>query len=146
MNRIQLALTLLALFAAAALAADDDAIKAEIKNFEGSWQLISAVKDGVETPEDVVKKIRVIIKDGHHTVYFGDDVVAKEIAFTIDITKTPKTTVDNLPEGKQIKGIYKIDGDTLTSCVSEIGKDHPTEFSAKAGTGKTLRVFKRIKS
>jgi hypothetical protein len=43
------------------------------------------------------------------------------------------------------KGIYELNGDTLKSCVASPGKERPTEFSAKAGSGHTLRVFKCVK-
>lgn len=118
-------------------------IKNELKKLEGTWQLSSAVVDGKETAEDTIKKIRVVIHDGKHAVYFGDDVVVKEIPFTINPTVNPKQTTDTLPDGRTIKGIYKIDGDTLTSCMSAIGKDPPTEFLSKPNSGYSLRVFKR---
>src|SRR5262245_61163552 len=51
------------------LFAGDDA-KAEWKKMEGTWQLVSAMKDGKETPEEAVKKVRVVIKDGKHSVLF----------------------------------------------------------------------------
>jgi hypothetical protein len=54
---------------------------------------------------------------------------------------------------RQFEGIWQLiaaieDGkhSVHTTCVAEPGKDHPTEFAAKPGTGKTLRVFKRAKS
>ncbi|MEK7806729.1 MAG: TIGR03067 domain-containing protein [Chloroflexota bacterium] len=125
-------------------AANDETAKDEMKNLEGTWQLLSAMKDGKETPAEVVKKIRVAIRGGKHTVYFGDEVAAKEIPFAVDPTKSPKTTVDTLPGGKEIKGIYKLEGDMLTSCVAETGKDRPSEFDSKPGSGHTLRVFKRV--
>jgi uncharacterized protein (TIGR03067 family) len=126
-------------------AAGDDAASAEMKKLEGTWQLVSAVRDGKPTPDDVVKKIRVVIKDGKHSVYFEKNSVAKDIPFTIDPTKTPKTTVDKLANGKEIHGIYKLDDDTLTSCVAEEGKARPTEFVSRPGSGHTLRVFRRTK-
>lgn len=125
-------------------AVDKDAARAEVKNLEGTWQLVSAVKDGKTTPEDIVKKIRVVIKGGKHSVHFGDEVAVKEIPFAVDPTRNPKTTVDTLPGGKEIKGIYKLEGNTLTSCVAEAGKDRPSEFVSRPGSGHTLRVFKRV--
>jgi len=122
-----------------------DAREDEGKKFEGTWQLISATKNGKETPADVVKKIQVIIKGGKHSVRFGEELLAKEIPFKVDVSKTPYETTDTLPDGKVIRGIYKLEGDTLTSCVAEPDKDRPREFSAKPDTGHTLRVFKRVK-
>jgi uncharacterized protein (TIGR03067 family) len=125
--------------------ADDDAVKSELKKAEGTWQLVSGVNNGKQIPEDVVKMIRVVIKDGKHSVYFGNESAVKETPFTLDPAKDPKTSTDKLPDGREIKGIYKLDDDTLTSCVAEPGKNCPTEFSSKEGSGWTLRVFKRVK-
>jgi uncharacterized protein (TIGR03067 family) len=132
-------------FPTGACLADDDAVKSELKKFEGTWQLESATNNGKHTPEEVVKMIRVVIKESKHSVYFGDKPAVKEIPFTLDPTKNPKTSTDKLPDGREIKGIYKLDGDTLTSCVAEPDKDRPTEFSSKEGSNWTLRVFKRVK-
>ena len=123
----------------------DDAIKAELNRLQGTWQLVSAETAGKKVADDLVKKIRVIINGSKHTVYLGDDVVAKEIPFTIDPSKKPKTTTDRLPDGTEIHGIYELDGDTLTSCIAPAGKDRPKEFSASAESGNTMRVFKRVK-
>jgi len=122
------------------------AAKKDLEKFQGTWQLISAETDGKKAPEDRVKKIRVVIQGAKHNVFFGEENVAKDIPFTIDPTKNPKTVTDHLPDGKEIQGIYDLEGDTLKSCVAPIGKDRPTEFASKPGTGHTLRLFKKAKS
>ena len=118
--------------------------KVELAKFNGTWELLSVVADGKEIPQENLKSIRVVIQDGKHTVLMGQTVIAKEIPFMIDSSRDPKTMVDTLPDGKTIKGIYKLEGDTLTSCVATVDQDHPKEFSSKTGSGYTLRVFKRI--
>jgi uncharacterized protein (TIGR03067 family) len=137
-----------ALLAALALAAPakDDAAAKELEKLEGTWQLISAENDGKKMADKQAKNVRVTIKGGKHTVTFGEKPVAKDIAFTIDPTKTPKAVDDILPDGGMIRGIYELNGDTLRSCVAAPGKDRPKEFTGKAGSGQTLRVFKRVKS
>jgi uncharacterized protein (TIGR03067 family) len=125
--------------------AKDTAAKKELEKFQGTWQLVSAETDGKKAPEDRVKQTRVVIKGSKHTVYFGDKAVVHEIPFALDPTTAPKSVTDTLPDGQTIKSIYELDGDTLRSCAAAIGKDRPKEFSAKEGTGQTLRVFKRVK-
>ncbi|MEI8018784.1 MAG: TIGR03067 domain-containing protein, partial [Schlesneria sp.] len=123
--------------------ADGEDSKVELAKFNGTWELLSATTDGKEMPPETVKTIRLVIKDGKHTVYLGQTAVAKEIPFTVDSTRVPMTTIDTLPDGKTIKGIFKLEGETLTSCVSAADQDFPREFSSKPGSGYSLRVFKR---
>lgn len=148
MARILMGLTAVAIVASLSFADDKDdekKVQAELKQLEGSWQLVSSVKDGKEAPDEVVKSIRLVIKDSKHTVYRGDDFVVKEIPFKLDLSQDPKRSVDTLPDGKQIKAIYKIEDDTLTSCSAGVDKDFPKEFSGAEGLDQTLRVLKRIK-
>src|SRR5690349_16850512 len=119
--------------------------KMELQKFQGTWQLVSAESDGKKLADEQVKQIRVVIEGNTHTVYFGDKAVAEKIEFRIDLTKKPKEVTDTLKDGREIRGIYELNGDTLRSCVAAPGKDRPTEFTGKAGSGQTLRVFKRVK-
>jgi hypothetical protein len=43
-----------------------------------------------------------------------------------------------------VKGIYKIDGDTLTMCLSPTG-ERPAKFESTAGGQTILMTFKRMK-
>jgi uncharacterized protein (TIGR03067 family) len=121
----------------------EEAVKKELAKLKGTWQLVSAETDGVKLPAEQVKQIRVIIQEGKHSVYFGEKVVADGVEFHIDPSASPKTTEDTLKDGKKIRGIYKLEGDTLTSCVAAPDKERPSEFTGKKGSGYTLRVFKR---
>ncbi len=128
----------------------NQAVAAELAKLQGTWQLISAETNGKKTPEDQVKQIRVKIEKNHHTVTFGDQVVAREVTFTLDPTTQPKSIEDTLSEepyrGKKIRGIYLLEGDSLTACVGAIDAPRPTEFSSKPGSGQTLRQFQRVKT
>src|SRR5262245_55020919 len=119
-------------------------LRKELEKLQGAWQLVSAEADGKKAPQEQIKNVRVVIRGEKHTVFFGDKVVAREIAFQIDITKKPKAVDDLLPTGQRILGIYELQGDTLRSCVAPAGKERPTRFSAEAGSGHTLRVFRRV--
>jgi uncharacterized protein (TIGR03067 family) len=117
---------------------------------KGTWQLVYAETEGKLAPVERIRNVRVEINEGTHSVYFGDQRVAHDVRFTMDPQAKPKTTDDTLndgPEaGKQIHGIYELDGDTLISCVAKVGQDRPGEFAARPGSGHTLRVFKRVRT
>jgi uncharacterized protein (TIGR03067 family) len=131
--------------AALAREANEDAVKKELARFQGTWQLVSAETDGKKLPEEQAKMIRVVIQGNKHTVYFGKKAVVHGVRFTIDPSKKPKEVEDTLKDGKKILGIYELNGDTLTSCVAPVGKARPKEFTGRAGSGWTLRVFKRVR-
>jgi uncharacterized protein (TIGR03067 family) len=126
------------------------AIEAELARLQGTWQLVAVETDGQKAPEELIKSIRVTISGRTHTVRAGDRVLAHDVRFEIDPTASPKAVTDTIPDGpdqgQQIRGIYRLEADTLISCVAPPGADRPTEFAAKEGTGHTLRTFRRVKS
>ena len=120
--------------------------EAVARGLEGRWQLVSETSNGKVLPEDFVRRVSVNIRDGRHSVVIDGKTVVHEIPFEFDATTDPMTSVDRLPDGRVIRGIFKLEGDTLTSCVGAPDQPRPLEFAAPVGSGQVLRVFRRIPS
>jgi uncharacterized protein (TIGR03067 family) len=126
----------------------EEIVKREITAMQGDWIMISGERNGVTFPEKILKVGNRVSK-GDWTSVSIDGSTILEAKFTIDPTKSPKTIdytlTDSDHKGQKRLGIYEWDGDTLKFCVGPIGKDRPTSFEGKDGTGWTYVVWKRIK-
>jgi uncharacterized protein (TIGR03067 family) len=132
----------------AAAAAAQQAVKKETAELEGEWSMVSGEADGVPMPQAMVKTGKRVAKDGETTITFGGRLYFKA-RFTIDPTKMPKVIDYAMTEGptrgKTQLGIYELDGDTVKFCFAAPGADRPADFTAKAGSQRTLSVWKRDK-
>lgn len=126
-------------------AAGDEKAGDEQSRFQGKWQLIYAETDGKVAPADRIRQVHVEIKGDRNSVFVGDECIERDLKYTVDTEATPKTVDNTLKDGKTIRGIYELDGDTLVSCVADVDKERPTEFTAGTGSGHTLRIFMRVK-
>lgn len=128
---------------------EEDAVKRELQALKGTWTLVSREADGKKLGEEELKGV-VATRDeeGNVSVRRGDQVLY-EANGKIDPTKKPKTvdvTYTAGPnKGQVLLGIYETDGDTHRVCIAQAGGARPTEFSAKAGSGQILVVYKREK-
>lgn len=131
------------------VAAEEKEGKAELKKFEGTWQLVSEVMDGKEQPADYVKRIRWIFDDkGHWKVEDGGKVIFAG-DMKVDPDHNPKaadSTLTNEGEhkGKVVRAIYELDGDTLKQCWV-VERERPQAFDPKPGPGINYSVYKRVK-
>src|SRR5438309_2071015 len=121
---------------------EDDAIKKDRKQIAGTWRVISFEKDGKKTPAEQLEKTRTIYSaDGKFMVQRGGKTVVAG-STKIDPTKKPKQSEGTYTEGElkgmTVLGIYEIDGDNMRGCFALPGKDRPTEFSSKEGSGHVL--------
>jgi uncharacterized protein (TIGR03067 family) len=125
---------------------DKDATKKEAPTLVGEWDGEKAVRGGKERPVPEGGITVTFTKDGKLLFKEGTKD-STEGSYKVDAKKDP-AEIDLTPpkeEGTML-GIYKIDGDTLTICLSEKGStDRPTRFESPEGTNFMLITLKRIK-
>jgi RNA polymerase sigma-70 factor (ECF subfamily) len=109
----------------------------------GAWAITAMEEGGQKAPEDSLKDAKAILtRDGNMTLKRGEQ--DEERTFTLDPSRNPKEISQTNAKGLTLRGIYKLDGDTLTVCMDRNG-NVPTEFASKEGTTVVLVVLKRQK-
>lgn len=118
-------------------------------NLQGAWIATKAENEG-KAAEDVVGHRLVItgngfqIRSGDGKLLYGGSVRMDPSAKPASIDFAHK---EGVLKGKAWKGIYALDGDTLTTCdnAPDMKKSRPAAFQAKRGSGYVLITFKRAK-
>jgi uncharacterized protein (TIGR03067 family) len=139
---LALVLSACASLPAAPAGVDKDALA----KLQGTWQLTSQEHGGKKSDAKEIAAITLEVKGAKFTIRDGVDVKEDASVEALD-SKAKPTTIDvKITAGpdldKVVKGLWKRDGDALTICVAEPGKERPKEFAAKEGTGHTLFVFR----
>lgn len=135
------------LFASSALVQDD--VEKELKKLKGSWKFVSSVVNGIKIPPTAFKSTVIEIDD--NKMAFRDAGKAfDEIEITIDLAKKPKEIdleyTSGLKKGIKEKGIFELDGDNLTICVSLQKDKRPKTFASPPGGSQQLWKLKRAGS
>ncbi len=140
----RLCLPLLISFCVVAAAPADDK---DIKALNGTWAPQSGEFGGNKFPDEILKTIKLEIKDGMYTVTAGKEV--DKGTAKIDSSKKPKQMdivgTEGPNKGKTFPAIYELDGDTLKVCYDLSGKERPKAFKSEAGTMVFLVTYKRVK-
>jgi uncharacterized protein (TIGR03067 family) len=128
----------------------DEASKKDLARLQGDWAAVSHVRDGQKLPDDDAQSLFRTVKGNEYTVSRFKQVVGRG-TFKVDATKTPKT-VDFQPVAaagqsaaplKPMLGIYEFDGENWKVCIAPPGRDRPTTFESKPGSGLTATVWER---
>jgi RNA polymerase sigma factor (sigma-70 family) len=142
--------------------ANDDTAK-----LQGAWRLVTSEADGVTFDEGrpEIKDTRLVIDKSSVTMtgkLIHDPRIKKKPedvkavgTWTLDTVKNPKQIVLTWASNPWLtneyfveRGIYALDGDSLKLCFYFPGSDTkglvPTEFSANAGSKRSLGTWKRV--
>jgi uncharacterized protein (TIGR03067 family) len=116
-----------------------------VTEFEGEWQMVSAVMDGTPMERSAVEWVKRITRGSETAVYAGPQVMMK-MEFQSDASRAPKTidyvNTAGSNKGKSQQGIYEFEGELLKICVAAPGKPRPTQFQSDRGDGRTFTVWK----
>jgi uncharacterized protein (TIGR03067 family) len=117
------------------------AAEVDLEKLQGKWIIESFLYNGnpVEMMKDAVRQFK---DDKYTLVPKNSDGI--EGTFKLDSEKKPRE-IDMVVNGRMLKGIYDLDGDTLKVSYSLTGGERPTEFESKPDSGTTLIVHKRMK-
>jgi uncharacterized protein (TIGR03067 family) len=119
------------------------------KKLQGTWAATKAERDGKAT-DDVVGH-RLSFTGNRFQIRSRDGKPLYKGTFRVDPSTKPAAIdfehTEGALKGKAWKGIYVLDGDTLTTCDNAPNPDkgRPTAFEASTGSGHILITFKREK-
>ncbi len=123
--------------------AEDDPKKAA-EAFQGEWKFISFSKSGEEDSKEELAKAKLVVSGDKMTfTRRGKD---DPVTFTLDPKATPATIDLKAKEGGKeimVKGIYKLEKDTLTICFGLDASERPKDFKPAKGNG--LLILERVK-
>jgi uncharacterized protein (TIGR03067 family) len=121
--------------------------KESAEGLDGTWLMVGGEDGGKPLPPDLVKSTRLTIKGDHYTLRTGDDTGGGTLALNAQARPPAidSTASDGPWKGQTIHGIYRLRGDEFTVCFAPPGKERPTQFTTKSGTGSFLHVWKRQK-
>jgi uncharacterized protein (TIGR03067 family) len=141
--------TLWTLTAALALAAPAAEVKKDEDRLQGEWKVQSLENAGKKAEPKEFANWKLIVSGDKMKALDGKDVM-DEYSFRLDPAAKPPaidmTILAGESKDKTLVGIYRLEGDTLTVCVSEPGKrDRPKEFRTTEKESHLLLVFQRLK-
>jgi uncharacterized protein (TIGR03067 family) len=155
MNRCTLRLALLLMLVGCQIAlcdppdeAQPEGSSSEVQKLQGTWKLVSLVRDGKQLRSTEIDDMRVIFSETEYT-FKNQQGVRKVGTFEVHPQRKPatlETTYAEQPaEGKTVVRIYQwLDKNTLKLCSPGPDENVPDNFEAPRGSGREVGVWRRI--
>src|SRR5262245_59762238 len=114
----------------------------------GEWLRVGHTEAGTPVPPDREPHHQVFTADGEWQYSYGgrpDGTRGK--SFVIDSRQSPPTIDISLGAGGPThwRGVYKVEGDTLTLCLVTGDRERPKTFESTADRPTTVWAFRRVK-
>jgi uncharacterized protein (TIGR03067 family) len=123
------------------------ASQGDLSKLQGTWTAAQTERDG--KPADDVVGHRLIFEDSRFEIHSKDGKRLYAGTARLDPSATPAAIdfeqTEGVLKGKVWKGIYSLEGGTLTTCDNAPNLDaaRPRAFEAKSGSGYVLIRFRR---
>ena len=125
----------------------DPALRQELMQFQGSWQIESLEENGKKVDAEEYKG-RTLVFAHDHLLVRGPGKFRQTALLKLGIARKPKTlnatVVQGADRGATMLGIYAFEGEALKICLDMEGEERPKEFSAPADSKRRLMVCKRV--
>jgi uncharacterized protein (TIGR03067 family) len=116
-----------------------DATQKDLEKIQGTWEASALTFGGKSFPPPLKDFARTFSGDGLITM--NGQIAVQEATFKLDATKEHKhIDMTDKKDGKTLRGLYVLDGDTLKIAYNLEGSERPTTFAAK---DIVIETFKR---
>jgi uncharacterized protein (TIGR03067 family) len=113
----------------------------DMAGLQGAWDAVSIVHEG-ETIRPPSGAVQFVFSGFHVLIHLAEQ--ENVLRFAVHPAASPRELDTVNAKGETVKYIYRLEGDQLTLCTSK-SAGRPTDFSSKAGEGRSLVLLRRGK-
>lgn len=111
---------------------------------QGNWAWASAEFNGRRAPREDYADYRRVFR-GDQWINLAGGQPQQSGTYRLDPTRSPKAIDLTYADGQVYRGIYKLEGDHLKTCIAVPGQERPTRFVSKPDSGWGLTVYRRAR-